>query len=78
MTTSFWKELADSLPPEVRRRYASDLEAAERIEYAIDLAIEIWGHARSFLGRCCEAVAQGLRSTAVLLDSAARHLSVRN
>ena len=77
MTTSFWKEIAESLPPEVRRRYAQDLAAAERLEPMINLTIEISGHARRPLGRCCEVVAQGMRGTARLLEAAARRLSLR-
>jgi hypothetical protein len=72
--TTFWKQIAASLPPEVRVRYARDLEAAERFEHVIDLAIETWNRARRVLGRCCEALAQGLRRTARLFDSAARQL----
>lgn len=78
MATSFMQEIAASLPPEVRRRYARDLEAAERLERALDLAFEIWGHAKPFLGRCCETMAQGLRGTASMFDSAARRLSLRD
>ncbi|HEY7656741.1 MAG TPA: hypothetical protein VH881_07750 [Burkholderiales bacterium] len=75
MTTSFWRDAANSLPPEIRHRYAADFEAAERIEQALDLAIETWVSVRRVLGRCFERLAAGLRKTAKMLDAAARRLS---
>jgi hypothetical protein len=72
--TSFWKDAAASLPPEVRQRYAADLEAAERFEELFDLAIEGWGSARRALAKSCLASAQGLRKAARFLDAAAQHL----
>jgi len=78
MTTSFWKGIVASLPPAVQRRYARDLAAAERFEPMLDLAIEIAGLAKRVFGRCCRAVAQGLRVSAALLDAAARRLALRH
>lgn len=75
MTTSFWRDAAASLPPEIRHRYAADFEAAERIEQVLDLVIEAWVFVRHALGRCFGNVAEGLRKTARILDAAARHLS---
>jgi hypothetical protein len=77
MTISFWKGVVASLPPEVQRRYARDLAAAERYEPMLDLAIEIAGIARRVLGRCCRVVAQGLRVSAALLEAAAWRLALR-
>jgi hypothetical protein len=63
-STSFWKNAAASLPPEVRHRYAADLEAAERFEELFDLGIEACGVARRALTKVCLAAAQALRKTA--------------
>lgn len=75
-STSFWKDAAASLPPEVRRRYAPDFEAAERLDKLLDLGIAAWGIARRVVARSCEAAAQGLRTAARLLDAAARRLFI--
>jgi hypothetical protein len=72
--TSFWKNATASLPPEVRHRYAADLEAAERFEELLDLGIEAWGTARRALAKACLAAAQALRKTARFLDAAAQRL----
>jgi hypothetical protein len=52
-TTSFWKNAAACLPPEARRRYAADFEAAERFELLLDLGIEACGIATRALAKGC-------------------------
>ncbi len=80
MTTSFWKNAAASLPPEMRRRYAADFAAAERFEPALDLVIEACGRARSVLAKSfaksCQAAARSLRAAARILDTVARRLTL--
>lgn len=78
MHSSFWKNAAASLPPQVRRRYAAQFEAAERFEPVLDLIIDAGGYARRALGWGCESVAAGLRKTARILDAVARHLALAN
>ena len=67
MTTSFWKQAALSLPPQVRDRYAGQIEAAERFEYLLDSATEGWGS-------ITRALAKGYHETAHSLRSAVRHI----
>jgi hypothetical protein len=76
MCSSFWKNAAASLPPQVRRRYAAEFAAAERFEAVLDFVIEAGSFARRALGRGCESVAAGLRKTARILDVVARHLAL--
>ena len=38
--TSFWQRAAQSLPPQVRNRYASEFAAAERWEARLDGLVE--------------------------------------
>ncbi len=76
MSTSFWKEAAASLPPEVRRRYTANFEAAERFEYLVDVGIEAWGFARRTLAKSCQVAAHTLRTAARILDTAARRLTL--
>jgi hypothetical protein len=76
MTTSFWKNAGASLPAAVRQRYAADFEAAERFERLLDLGIDACGFLRRALAKSFQAVAQGLRTAARVLDAAARHLSL--
>ena len=76
MSTSFWKQAAASLPPEVRRRYAADFEAAERFEYLVDIGIEAWGFARRALAKTCQVAAYALLTAARILHTAARRLTV--
>jgi hypothetical protein len=40
--TSFWTKASKSLPASVRQRYASQLKSAERLELALDRAIEFF------------------------------------
>jgi hypothetical protein len=40
LETPFWRKAAGSLPPHVRERYATYLEAAERWDLALDAAID--------------------------------------
>lgn len=52
LKTKFWRNAAASLPVHVRARYLAELEQAERLELAVDGAIEALGRARtSFVGR---------------------------
>jgi len=76
MCSSFWKNAAASLPPQVQRRYAMHFEAAERFEPVLDLVIEAAGYARRALGWGCENVAAGLRRSARILDAVARRLAL--
>lgn len=61
MTTSFWEKAALSLPPQVRDRYAAQLEAAERFEHLLDSAIEAWDYATRVLTKGYRRVAHSLR-----------------
>ena len=76
MTGSFWKDALASLPPEVQGRYAADFEMAERLERLIDLSFEAGGFIRNALAKTCQAVALALRTTARILEGAARLLSL--
>ena len=76
MTTTFWKDAAASLPPEIRHRYTADFEAAERYEQLLDLGIESWGLGRRALAKCCQAAAHALRAGARIFDTAARRLAL--
>jgi len=67
MTESFWKEAAASLPPSVRRRYAMELEAMERYDVLMDVAMDTWHHARRVLAKSCMAAAR-------MFDNAAQRL----
>lgn len=40
--TPFWNRASESLPAQVRKRYRSQLKAAERFELALDRAIEFF------------------------------------
>ncbi len=52
LKTKFWRDAANSLPKSVRARYLADIEQAERIELALDAAIEAVARARaSFASR---------------------------
>ena len=52
LKTKFWRNAAASLPASVRARYLADIEQAERIELALDGAIEAVARARArFAGR---------------------------
>lgn len=39
-TTNFWKNALESLPPQIRARYALQFQAAERRELSLDALIE--------------------------------------
>jgi hypothetical protein len=49
LKTKFWRSAAASLPENVRARHLADIEQAERIELALDGAIEALARARSNL-----------------------------
>jgi hypothetical protein len=44
--TSFWQKAAQSLPPQIRARYAGDFAAAERWEARLDGLAELLSHYR--------------------------------
>jgi hypothetical protein len=67
MKESFTKQVAASLPPQVRRRYAAELDMMERCEIMLDVAEVSWIRVRRGLGMGC-------RATARMLDGAARRL----
>ena len=50
LKTSFWKKAAASLPSQIRPRYMSQLEQAERWELALESAIEGWTRVKSAFG----------------------------
>ena len=49
--TSFWQKAAQSLPPQVRARYASEFEAAERWEAVFDGLSELLSQSQRLLRR---------------------------
>ena len=49
--TPFWKDALESLPEQVRYRYAAQMKAAERWELAFGSLIESIERARSGIGR---------------------------
>jgi hypothetical protein len=51
LETPFWQRAARSLPHSVRVRYASVLERAERLDLALDAAIDTWVRARTALAK---------------------------
>lgn len=51
LVTPFWKNALQSLPVELRARYVSDMEAAERWELRIAALIEAGSRAKSALAR---------------------------
>jgi hypothetical protein len=75
MAGSFWKEAAAALPPEVRRRHAAELAAAERYENVIDGCLEAWRVGRRLLAIACAGFALALRVMARILYAAGRRLS---
>jgi hypothetical protein len=50
LKTPFWKKAAASLPAQIRSRYTSQLEQAERWELALDSAIEGWTRVKTAFG----------------------------
>jgi hypothetical protein len=42
LKTKFWQRAAGSLPASVRERHRRHMERAERVEIALEQAIEIW------------------------------------
>jgi len=48
---SFWRQAANSLPPQVRSRYAAEFERAERWELALDAALEVLARAKGALSK---------------------------
>ena len=49
LKTRFWRDAVASLPESVRARYLPDIEQAERVELALDGAIEALARAKSAL-----------------------------
>ncbi len=76
MSTSFWKEAAASLPPDMQRRYAANFEAAARYEYFVDLGVEASRFAKRALAKGCRIAAHALRKAARILHTAARRLTL--
>lgn len=64
ITSSFWKDVLNRLPPQVRHRYARDFEMAERREHALDVGIEAWRFAKQAFASGLHAMARGFRSAA--------------
>jgi hypothetical protein len=48
---SFWRQAANSLPEQVRSRYAAEFERAERWELALDAALEALARVKAALSR---------------------------
>jgi hypothetical protein len=67
MKESFSKQVAASLPPQVRRRYAAELDMMERCDALIATASDAWSRGRRGLGKSCRAAAR-------MLDGAAQRL----
>jgi hypothetical protein len=67
MKESFSKQVAASLPPQVRRRYAAELDMMERCEVMLDAIALAWSRGRRGLGKGCRAAAR-------MLDGAAQRL----
>jgi hypothetical protein len=47
LKTNFWRNAAAALPERVRARHLADIEQAERIELAIDGALEAVARAKA-------------------------------
>jgi len=71
-SASFWQRALESLPPEIRWRYALDFEAAERYERMLDSAIALCKSGGRLLAR---GIAQALHRSAWILELAARRVS---
>jgi hypothetical protein len=48
---TFWQKAAQSLPPQIRARYADDFAAAERWEAAFEGLIEFFSQSQRLLRR---------------------------
>lgn len=75
MSASFWKDAANSLPPQSRHRYAAYFERAERFEHVLDAGISAWRMAKQGFASGLEVLARGFRTAARRLDSAAHRVS---
>jgi len=75
MRRSIIEELADSLPVEMRARYAGDIAAAARVEPLIDFGLAAWDFTVRVLAHAFEGAARGLRAAARSLDFVARRLA---
>jgi len=53
--TPFWRAAYQSLPETVRQRYLAHIERAERLELALDAAIEALSRAKGALARLFSA-----------------------
>ncbi len=51
LTTTFWKNALQQLPPEVRARHVHDIEAAERWELRLNALVESWTNAKAAVAR---------------------------
>lgn len=72
--TSIMEELYESLPDDVRLRYAEELATAVRVAPVLDLGFAAWEFAARVLAQLFRSVAQALRTSARGLDMAARRL----
>jgi len=73
--TSIMEELYESLPDDVRLRYAEELATAVRVAPVLDLGFAAWEFTARFLARFFRGIAQTLRASARGLDIAARRLA---
>jgi hypothetical protein len=46
-TTSFWQHAYNSLPPQVRGQYLTQIKAAERWELALGDVLKAWSRAKN-------------------------------
>lgn len=76
MADSFWKTAADSLPPQVRWRYAKLFEAAEEFDRALAIVVTAGSQLRGALAQSFLGMAGALRKAAGMLDLAARRLTI--
>ena len=72
--TSIMEELYESLPDDVRLRYAEELATAVRIAPVLDLGFAAWEFVARVLAQLFRGAAQTLRASARGLDMAAVRL----
>lgn len=64
-------EFSASLPEDLRRRYASELAAAERVEPLINFGLAAWNFGVGTIARGIQAAARGLHAAARSLEGVA-------
>lgn len=57
LRTEFWRRAAASLPPQVRARYARELQGAERIDLAVQNVVDAYHAGKRMLARSFHAPA---------------------